>query len=342
MKNINSLIIFLFISSNTFAQFNSDLMEYLTISNRKIRTLYFSYSYHSLPVGIKSIKYTEDKKVTLLKISDNKLSSISILRKDKEVPLLVLEYNTFGKINSLILINNNGTKNHSIEFTYNNKGLKTGKKIINKRGKIINNSEFKFDSNDNLIKRINYKKSKITSKWIHEYDENGDKISTRSYNKKGNLKSEFTYDCNPEGRNVEKKVDYKLVCSSTESTKDFLIKTDEQNNLRGKVTRTIKTYLAADTSIVEMKKYDHKDRLNYKYNYSPSGKMTDYEWHKRGKLLSTNHWEYNDDKFISRQYYWKGKPKSRLEYIYKDELVAKVKRYNKEKLAKTTTIEYEF
>ena len=344
MKNKITLSLLISIVSviNVKSQLRSDQV-YVT-NDFKLNALLSNYNHHSAVPNLKNVSYSQKKETKDIYFdNEGNIIKVESTKNGKKFPLLTVEYLETNKPLTYGIYKNGKLKYTTTNY-YNEKAAIIKSERTRPNQKQFYQHTWEYDQNNNLIKTTSYKNgsNKISSYWLYEYDNEGKKTASRSYNKKGELQYEYSFNCNPEGKKVEKKVDYTAVCSYTESLKDYLIKTDERDNLKGKLSKTLQKYLAADTTLIEHKSFNHKNQLVYHNEYNNSGKIILYEWYKRNKPKSVSKWTYDGNKFISRQNYWNGKPSFKLEYVYYKELITQVNHYNKDKLKSNTKITYNF
>jgi hypothetical protein len=344
MKNIFSLLITFTLSIFIVkAQLGISHHKYSTDDDWKLSQLLSNYNSHTSLDSLKKVKYIHKKSTTDIVFNKNgAIKSISSTKRNKTIPKLDIKYIAPERPIEYSIYNKRGKHLYTVFSKYKDSLQITKTERLKTNERVFYKKQWKYNDKNQLIEHLKFDKdtTKIKTKWLYEYDREGKKTTSRAYNNKEVLIFEYSFDCNPEGKKKEKKVNYALVCSSTDYRNDYLIETNEQNNLKGKVTRTVNTYLASDTTLLNAKRYDHKDRIQYSSAYNSSNKIISYEWHRRGKLISKSKWEYNGDNFLSRQNYWRGKLNNKVEYIYNEERVIETKLYHKSKLTSTTKIEY--
>ncbi len=209
--------------------------------------------------------------------------------------------------------------------------------------KLLTYSTWTYNSSACILNSTNYKKNKeeIKRKWSYEYYEECEKKQSTLTNGKGKIIQTWTYDCKAEGEELVKKKDVTQMCKWEESDGKYLIKVTESFNEKGEVYKTISKYNLADTSLIEWKRFNGENEIEYESTYNPdTKKILTYVSYKNGKVRSSQKYKYENGQLISMSRIYK-KNTTEYKYEYKENRLMASKFYNKDgELAKTTTYEY--
>jgi hypothetical protein len=183
-----------------------------------------------------------------------------------------------------------------------------GKKIqtINldgKRPKVYHITENSYNTSGKLIKSTGFDKNKKV-KYHYEYDfyENGTPMETRLYNKKGKLKSVYTYTCDPKGE-VEKDIKKVNYCTSKTMHPDGSFFEVVETQEKGKMRRNVYSY-SADSLLIKYENFDLKGKCKYTtiYTYNQNKKLLTYQRYKgTNKLLYAYTYFYNEKDLIEKE-----------------------------------------
>jgi hypothetical protein len=188
------------------------------------------------------------------------------------------------------------------EIELNDKGLMTKRTSFwKKEGKIAWGQDFEYNAEGNIIKCRNFdNKNNIYVTVEYDYYNDGSPKETRTYNKKGKLKTVLKYDCQPTGTLANgKKTDTSTVCTKSVYDADSnRIDTREVIMQNGKIWRHI-TIVNRIGQIIESKSIDTKGRqaYQYKYAYYTDGKIKEfyYSGFKRWQKGYKDVYTYNEN-----------------------------------------------
>lgn len=174
-------------------------------------------------------------------------------------------------------------------------------------------------NNNNQIASTNYinKKGKETSRYEYKYFENGSREEMKYY-KNNKLKKIYNYSCQPTGE-VQKKVTQQNICKKSSLNLDSsYIEIHEGKDNKGHATTRIKKY-SKDSLILEDTYLNKNDKEIRKYVYAYNNKRTKaILTYRKGKLLSTSHYQYTPTGLYSGYQVKnaKGKIKTNITYTY--------------------------
>jgi hypothetical protein len=255
--------------------------------------------------------------ITVKKIFDKK-GNIS-----RSVTKSELQFDAKGDIISVIEYDRKGRLKYKLLLTYYDNGIPRTSKKYNAQGNFVRGWEITLDDEGQMVKRTSYWKKEDKIAWgeeftynqagnvikSHNFDDEGKTYvtveydyyndnspkETRTYNKKGKLKTVLKYDCQPTGTLANgKKTDTSTVCTKSVYDADSnRIDTRETIKQDGKVWRSRQAY-------------------QYKYAYSPNGKISEfyYSGYRKMKNGYRDVYTYND----------KGEKLSITRYDYKNRL----------------------
>jgi len=232
---------------------------------------------------------------------------------------------------------------HQYLYSFNEKSKITQLLKNNAEGEVIRNRGWKYNADGYVEEATDSKKKsmEIKYRWTYEYYDVG-KLEKVSKYKKGELKEEWDYMCNPVGDNGMKKNENR-VCISKETSDDTLTEVYQTTDDKGRTQKSVYKYTAADTLILEQIHYNNKNEIRSKMTYDKSlDKQLTYFWYKKGKPAYQRIQTFADGKLVSAIGRNKDKIKSRMEYVYNTEnQLTEYRRYGKkDKLKEEIKVEY--
>ncbi|MBI1306382.1 MAG: hypothetical protein GC181_07190 [Bacteroidetes bacterium] len=180
-----------------------------------------------------------------------------------------------------------------------------------------------------IIKYSTYINGKFKSYYVYEYYPNGDRKTTRYFNRKGKEKYVWSYACSEEGKEIARHKDTSTVClKKTENPDGTTTSVWQSTDEKGKITKSIYVYNKVDKIIsfkyfkgVEEQLVVEWTKIFVSDTILISSSSTNYS---DGKKNRQNHEEFNEaGQILSRKYSWyngSGKLKSNwiIDYVYGD------------------------
>lgn len=200
---------------------------------------------------------------------------------------------------------------------FNDKQLVTTSEYFKKQ-QLMTAVKYTYNSN-NQIASTNYinKKGKETSRYEYKYFENGSREEMKYY-KNNKLKKIYNYSCQPTGE-VQKKVTQLNICKRRDLNLDSsYIEIYEGKDNKGRANTQIKKY-SKDSLILEDTYLNKNDKEIRKYVYAYDNEKTKaILTYRKGKLLSTSHYQYTPTGLYSGYQVKnaKGKIKTNIAYTY--------------------------
>lgn len=324
------IILFVFVLLFATAAYSQDNYNWFTPANAKALKLYIE----------KRAKHRDS-------IIKNNIRNVTIYQKqyDKKGNVLrnvVVSEETYDNKGDLVVksfYDYKGQPKHTFYYTYNEIGLQTGFKKIDKKGKFISGWECTVNANNLIEKNVYYSKKEKKVSWSEtityndsglptkniytnkngkifssietEYHADGSKKEVRHYGKKGKLISVIKYDCLAIGiaSNSKNKDTVSHCTKSTYDADSNQIFTSEYLYPNGKMWRSI-TIINKQGKLVEWKSINPKGQVAYQETHT---------YNDKGLEISHT--------FISKKY----KPHNyRHEYVYdKNGQKILTKRYNR-------------
>jgi hypothetical protein len=262
--------------------------------------------------------------------------------------------NGFKKMPDYLSVDRKGKEIRKNSYIYNNDTLITEESKF-KRGKFFARILNKYDST-RTIESFYYKKDQDQPKrrWVYEYYPDHSKKSSTLYDEKGKIKYVWNYECKPEGELAKKHKDTTAICRTEETDKDGnKTVTLRKFNAKGKPYKEVSVY-NKDNKMIEMRYYNSKDIIYYRYVQNPDHLITawynynrkgiennryEYLYNPKKKLLETAQYrhqnilvwkevnEYNNmDYLVASKYFGrKGKTRSETKYTYENDLLVACK-----------------
>lgn len=329
MKNrkIFSLILILFISQTTFAQFYGGALYHL--KNPNVQFSYWKYYDSDYSDENEGLLNTKKRKNLGIK-------EISIKRTDKKGRYFCykLTYNNAGKLLT------SKSKKYERQSTYLNDTIETSR-FTNRKGKT---EEFKkVFENGRVILDERFEKGKLVSrtentylnknlvnaqllhkgkKYEMRYTFNEDNKLTRSeFYKKGKLNQSWVYECKPEGQilasNKTELISSK--CEYREESADGSYSVFTRTISEGKPYLTKQTY-SKDSIKISEERFFKDSILTYRSTLKIGETNTEY-FNKKGKLTGGRKSIYNNETKTNQDYVYRRKGKlKRLEITKYNEL----------------------
>lgn len=332
MKNLFTLLVFLFVIQGATNAQN-----------------YYWPNIYTAETTREHIKYKQRERDSILKNKITEVTNYNRFYDDKGRLTRTFvdyeaKYNQNGDLVSENIYGNKGKLRQSFVYGYEPNGLQSSFKKYNRKGKFERGWKYTFNSMGLVDSMIHFWKKEGKVSWGQSYIYNADsnvikiinfddnkKIyvtierdyyphkqlkETRTYNKKGKLKSVIKYDCTPIGTLANgRRSDTTSQCKKTEYDADNnKIVTTEITNKKGKTWRYISKYNKED-KMLEYSSIDHKGRMQVKYTYTYNAQgwlaHSVYTFYKKPKRGFSYSYEYNAN---GQQTLIKG-------YDYKNELM---------------------
>lgn len=344
MKNI-TLAIFVFFGLSSFAQnfeynFNFDMVLYTLNEFSVPENLEGSVQTMTVNTKNKKSEYKSENKFNAQgKVIERKISG-------KHTSLFKADYTEDGKTKFYSQTRDGKAQYEKLNI-YDDQGRLIESIEKNSKGAISQRNIWVFKGDQKCPEssaRFVKGGKKLKRSWQYNYFSACDKSKTELKNAKGKTIRTWTYDCKKEGEILLKKKDETQVCRWDESDGKFLVKIDQNFDEKGRIRKTVSKYNIADTSIVEVKRYDGSDQLIYKWVYLGSyDKMVSSENFKNGKVIYGHYNEYLGQNKVKSEYIIKGKRKSLKTYEYNDKglLVKLVSLGKKGRTLSVSVYEYE-
>lgn len=314
MKNILTLLVFLF-----------------SLLSTSLAQSYFWPDLYTAEKTREHLKRQQQERDSILK---NKFTAVThYLRLYDNKGLLIravvdyeAKYNHQGDLVLENSYNQKGKLKYRCEYGYEANGFRSSFKKYNRKGKFERGWKYTFNSQGLVDSMIHYWKKDGKVSWGQKYTYNADsnviKITnfegdgkvyitverdyfpdnqlkeTRTYNKKGKLKSVIKYDCTPIGTLANgRRNDTATQCKKTEYDADNnKIITTEITDKKGKTWRYIAKY-NKDDKMLEYTSINHKGKQSFKYTYAYNGQgrvsQSAYTFYNKPKRGFSYSYEYN-------------------------------------------------
>lgn len=240
----------------------------------------------------------------------------------------------------------NGVEQESVRSVFRKDGKQLSREVLNKSGKRKHKVEWQY-TEDGCVSRMKFIKSngELKEEWVHSYYANCERKSSQLIKGNGQVKKTVSYECKQEGEVLSPRKDETQICKWDEETHDRLIKIAERYDEKGRLTRTVTTYQKSDTTLLERKSFDEKERLKFEGRY-------DHHWskpllfvgYKSGKETYRTEFQYENDRVVETSSSYKTKPRAKYMRVYNDsgQLVSYQWLNGKGKLREEITLTYEF
>jgi len=250
---------------------------------------------------------------------DGRMSSFYEYVEGNKRPLQLTTFNDSG-----FVVNNK---------VYNKKGLKSEVKISRKNYKKINEivkikkgkeySKKIYHSKDSDCDTASYwyKNGKLKRQWAYEYYKACERKRSVLMDADGKVLKEWNYDCKSEGEIVNVKKNSTKVCNWEEVDDKHIMYITQSINDKGKATKTIFMHRRSDTNLVNIKYYDHLDRLSSYIQYDPDAKyriLKSEHYKNNGKPYWIEKYNYRENKLQSITERSGGKWFNKVDYEYNE------------------------
>lgn len=271
-------------------------------------------------------KHTED---------GNLLSSVRFAKDGQEI-----KYQTTNEFDAKgNLLNSRHEKKGDIlrtyEFTYNDDNKKTSmvKKKKGTKQEFKHTWEYKGEG-DCLSQSEYFKKDRLHRVWKYEYYYADEKSKSQIFNGKGKLLKTWSYDCKPEGEELKVEKNENLVCQLKETEDGLMTRVRETFDSKGNTYKYISKFRVTDTDTILVSTQSFRggklrSESEFLEGYKFSVKNVQYK--KNGKEYYRGLCTVKDGKVVGRESYWKGKFYESSEFIYKNDVISEIKRFNKKK-----------
>jgi len=266
------------------------------------------------------------------------------IKDGKAILNLKNEFNEDNKLINCKGYTRKGSIKHEVDIKRNNLGKYETVQEFGRNNKLKWTKEWIYTVNDCIEKSLHKNgKGKLKNTWLYEYYAKCDKKKSVLLKGNGKIKKVWTYDCKQEGEELIKKKDVTQICKWEETDDEYLIKTTQSLDGRGKIYSMVYKYRAIDTAVVNYKKLDGNKELVYEYFYDfDYEKPLGYTYYKKGKAKWGNKYTYLNNKIVSFQFLRKGEVSSEIKYKYNSEnVLTDMKTFKKDgELSSTTAFTY--
>lgn len=248
--------------------------------------------------------------------------------RQKKIPIIEIEYDEQKEIN--IKVFKNGKLDYVTEKKWKNKNTLSECTKTDKKGKVISNYIWEYNSDGCLVTSTYSEKQKVKKRWEYEYYQKCDKSFSRLYNGKDKLLNVWTHHCSQDVEKLTKKSDTTQICKWDESSDGFLFSVYQSFDEKGDVIKSIRKFTKSDTLIVEFCMYDKNDNLIHRTTYDKHFmRPLKREGFSKGKSTYAYEYQYIDGNIASYTNHHKGKHIVKYENKYENERLVEQVKYDK-------------
>lgn len=240
--------------------------------------------------------------------------------KSEEVKENEFEYNAIGQVSKSIRYRRG--KIHSVfeyEAMVNGKPLrrlhKTGKGATKRLNTWTYNSDTCLISSE--LRKGN--RSQLYRKWVHTYYSGCVRKRSIVENGKGKVLESWSYECKAEGEKLSPNKNETQVCKWESVSQEYLIKIYQSFDEKGRIRKTVSKFTINDTLPLGQDEYNERDELLRHFecdkDYNKPIQSVNY---KNGKERYRYNYQYENGLLVSWDFYFKKKPRARIELSYND------------------------
>ena len=213
-------------------------------------------------------------------------------------------YNKYGKIDSSLFLLSDGTVYDRELYTYNEKGQKIEKILI--QPDFFEKEVSKYDDKGNLTAEIYYDKvGNILEKFTYKYDGKGNQIERAYYNSYGDLEEKYTYQYDEKGRiikYVEYQGDYPTMSKVLKYNGNTL--KEEVHSNEGQLEKLIKYNDVGNLSEIIFYDWDGEIKDRHETHYNKQGQKSLEKSYLGAKQLESEKGYTYDNKGNIVEEYW--------------------------------------
>ena len=276
--------------------------------------------------GIKQVTYeitSKNKVTTFIKRLDEKGRPISyyrLLETGEEQLIQSIVYNEQDHVLVETHCDKKGRVNKVRTNTWNENGTILGIIVIDRKGGILNKTDFIYDAASGCLTSIKtYKKGgeKVSETWHHEYVNECEKSRSILEKSNGKIIREMNYTCSREGEVSNPKKNETQVCTWDESSPEFLMKVYQTQDDKGHMRRTVQKLNRIDSSLVEIVSYNAEDQLTYRQTYDGSFSTPLHLFsYNKDEVIYERIRAYQDGRISSQTILQKGQQQNKTTYTY--------------------------
>lgn len=228
-------------------------------------------------------------------------------------------YTTYDGDNVKYEHENYGRGTYTNSYTYDSLNRRTSYTRIDRKTKQTQKSTWSYNPDSTLSSSKYFYKTKLSKTWKYSYYPDGQKKDSQLFNSKGELVRKWTYDCKPEGEELDLKKEERLICDLRTAEDGYLVDVQEEFRPNGSIHKTITKYNIADTTLAYSAYFSANGMYREEWfdgSYRKRKELKTYD--QNGQVLYHTKTKFDGDLKLSEIETYKGEHRYKVTFQYND------------------------